>query len=78
MPEPSESGLTEDDVTEVMKAAEEVYDGWFADVQIDWENFIDRLDGMTLESGQVLDMGTSMDSPLIRKIKAHIRSYRKL
>lgn len=59
--------------SEIMQAAESIYDGWYSDSRIDWENFIDRLESYT-----EVDFGNSMDSPLIRRVKAHIRKYRKL
>lgn len=61
---------------EILGAAEHVFDGWYADeARIDWEDFVDRLDGMTLEDGTKLDMGESLVSPGVKAIKAHIRQY---
>lgn len=63
------------DVTsDILEAAEEVFNGWFADsARIDWEDFVDRL-----ESSTGTDFGDSMLSPAIKKIQAHVRAYRKL
>lgn len=59
---------------ETLEAAESVHDGWYADAtHIDWEAFLDRL-----ESHADIDLGNSLDSPLIRRIKKHIRAYRKI
>lgn len=59
---------------EIAEAAEAIFDGWFADTErIDWENFIDRL-----EDSVDLDFGSDGDSRLIRAVKAHVRTYRKL
>ena len=71
---------TAEDVTpEILTAAEGVFDGWFADEKsIDWENFLDRLDGMRLEDDSRVNLGNDMESPAIKKIKAHIRAYRRL
>lgn len=67
------------DITdEILTAAEEISNGWYEDRRIDWDDFIDRLDGMELEDGTRLDLGTNMLSPAIEKIKAHIRKYRRL
>lgn len=68
------------DVTaEIFEAAESVFDGWYADVpRIDWNDFLDRLDGMSLEDGSTLDLGENMMSPAIKAIKTHIRRYRTL
>ena len=58
---------------ELLEAAEGIFDGWYSDeTRIDWEDFLDRLEKQT-----DVDLGDSLDSPLIRKIKAHIRDYRK-
>lgn len=75
------STVTEvDQVTEeITKAAEGIFDGWFADeARIDWTDFIDRLDGIPLEDGMTLDLGESMVSPAVKAIKRHIRAYQKL
>jgi hypothetical protein len=68
------------DVTdEVLRIAESIYDGWFADGHaIDWEEFLDRLDGATLDDGSTLDLGRSLVTPAIAKIRRHIQYYRKL
>lgn len=59
---------------ELFSAAESICDGWFPDdTRIDWDSFLDRLEAWT-----DIDLGDSMDSPLIRRIKSHIRSYRKM
>lgn len=72
--------VSADDVTnEIREAAESIYDGWFADSErIDWENFLDRLEGIVLNDGTELDLGTDTQSPAIKAIKAHIRAYAKL
>lgn len=68
------------DVTdEILDAAESIFDGWFADgVRIDWHDFLDRLERVTLEDGSGLDLGGDMLSPAILRIKRHIAAYRKL
>ena len=63
---------------EVLEIAESVYDGWFADSAIDWDDFIERMEGMPLADGRALDFGSSMLSPAIVKIRKHIRAYSKL
>jgi hypothetical protein len=67
------------DVTdEIKSAAESIYDGWYANVpQIDWYDFIDRLDGIPLIDGTTLDLGNNMQSPAILVIIKHIRKYKK-
>jgi hypothetical protein len=60
--------------TELLAAAENVYDGWFTeDTRIDWNDFIDRL-----EIYSDTDLGSNMLSPQIKAIQQHIRKYRKL
>lgn len=66
------------DITpEILKAAEGIFDGWYADERIDWTDFLDRLDGMPLNDGTKLDLGNDMMSPACQTIKKHIRKYQK-
>lgn len=59
---------------DLLVAAEGIYDGWYAGAsRVDWEDFLFRLEDQT-----GFELGDSMDSPLIRKIKRHIAAYRKL
>lgn len=65
---------------EVLDAAEEIYDGWFADASsIDWDDLLDRLEGTHLDEheGRKIDLGPQNDSPAIRRIKRHIRAIRR-
>jgi hypothetical protein len=68
---------SEDQVTEeILKIAQGIYDGWFDGVgPIDWENFLDRLDGAELADGSKIDLSEQMNSGAIRKIKREIRAY---
>ena len=67
----------EDVTPDILKDAEEVLDGWYADAgRIDWEEFIDRLAdhyGSHCEFPYDIE---SYDSPAVRKIQAHIRKVR--
>lgn len=74
------SVTTAEQVTEeIKKAAEDIYDGWYAnEPRIDWDDFLDRLDGVPLEDGTQLDLGNSVVSPAVKKIKTHINAYKKL
>ena len=65
------------DVTDEVLSVAEDAEGWFVDQPIDWEDFLDRMDGHELADGTLIDMGESIDSPAIRKIKKHISNYRK-
>jgi len=70
----------EDVSEEVLRVAEDIFDGWFSDeARIDWEDFLDRMDGTHLDGhgGRELDLGSQADSPAIRKIKAHINRIRR-
>lgn len=63
---------------EILAAAEEVYNGWYTNgTKIDWEEFIDRIDGSPLDDGTTLDLGDSPLSPAINKIKQHVQAYAK-
>jgi hypothetical protein len=68
---------SEDQVTEeVLKIARGVYDGWFdGPGPIDWEDFLDRLDGAELADGSRIDLSEQMTAPAIKKIKREIRAY---
>lgn len=66
----------EDVTPEILEAAESIVNGWYADGRVDWQDFIDRLDGTPLDDGTRLNLGDTMTSPAIRKIKAHVRAYR--
>lgn len=66
------------DVTPAMLTlAEEVYDGWFGDDEpIDWEEFIDRMAGMSRHEAEPWEFD-EYDNPAIRKVQRHIREYRR-
>lgn len=57
---------------DVREAVEAVFSGWFADEpRIDWENFLDRLEGYGF------DLGEDMLSPAIERIKKIVRELRQ-
>jgi hypothetical protein len=67
-----------DQVTEeILKFFYDVVDGWYQTGRIDWEDLLDRVDGAELEDGTILDLGNSMVSPAIVKIKKCVRDYRR-
>lgn len=68
------------DVTaEMLTLAEFIFDGWFADGNsIDWVDFLDRMDGRTLDDDSTLDLGPAASSPAVEKIKRHVRTYQQL
>lgn len=55
----------------ILWIAEMVYDGWYSDSRIDWDDFLYRVESMA-----DADLGNDMLSPEIKRIKSHIRSYR--
>ena len=60
--------------TELTDAAENIVDGWYANGgSIEWEDFLYRLEEHT-----GIELGDSLDSPMIRAIKKHVRAYRSL
>lgn len=61
--------MTSDDIRE---AAESVYDGWYADRSIDWDDFLGRVESQT-----GVDLGNDLLSPQIKAIKKHIAWYRR-
>lgn len=58
---------------DLIQVAEFVHDRWYSSRPIDWEDFVYRLEELT-----GYDLGKSLDSPLIRRIKKHIHNHRKL
>ena len=66
------------DITpEILTMAEEVYDGWFdGDEPIDWEEFLDRMAGYSLQEDPPWEFD-STDNAAVRKVKRHIREYRR-
>ena len=69
-----------DQVTaEILQLAYSIVDGWYSDgTRIDWEDFLYRMDSSELDDGSRIDLGNSMLSPAIRKIKSEVRKYRRL
>lgn len=69
----------EDVAPEILDAAEEVFNGWYAEANsVDWVDFFDRLEGMELADGKKLDLTNDMTTPAVKAIKKHIGNYRKL
>lgn len=66
------------DVTpDILKDAEEVLDGWYADAErIDWEGFVDRLAEYCGQASDPQYDIESYDCPAVRKIQAHVRKVR--
>ena len=62
---------TAEDADSITEHIQSVHDGWYSEGVIDWEDFLYRLE----EYG--LDLGPSMNSPAIRRIKAIVRKLRR-
>lgn len=61
------------DVTEQdLAAAVDITDGWYPD-RIEWDNVWERMESWD----RFLDLGTEIDSPAMRKIKAYVRKVRR-
>jgi hypothetical protein len=65
-----------EDADAIRELIESVHDGHYATGPIDWEDFIDRLDGERRDDGVRLDMGDQLDSPAIRRVKAIVAELR--
>lgn len=66
------------DVTqEVLELAESIEAAFYQDQPIDWQDFLDRIDGTRLDDGSTIDLGTELSSPAILHIKSHIRRHRR-
>ena len=64
--------MNEQPTSEILEAAESIYDGWYADTRIDWDDFLDRLESYT-----GVDLGSDLLSPTIKAIQKHIRAYKR-
>lgn len=63
---------TAKDADEIREDVENVFDGWYADsYRIDWDDFLYRLEK------RGYDLGESMLSPAISRIKAIVRELRR-
>ena len=58
---------------ELTSAIESVVEGWYPEGNIDWDNFLDRV-----ENYSDVDLGTDMNSPLIRAVKKYAKAYQRL
>ena len=70
--------IAADDVTpEILEIVDSIVSGWFNyDGPVDWDNFWDRLEGYDV-GGKMINLGDSLNSPAMRKIKTHVRIIRK-
>lgn len=60
------------DADQIYESVESVYDGWYAGAsRIDWEDFVDRLEG------HGWDLGDDMLSEAIKRIREIVRDLRK-
>ena len=67
-----------DDVTdEIMEMAWDKVEGWYMDAPVDWEDVWDRMDGSRLDNGKRLDMGGSLDTPAMKKIKREMQKRKR-
>ena len=62
---------------EILNLAWDKVEGWYMDSAIDWDDVWDRMDGTTLGDGTTLDMGNSVDTPAIRKIKRTMNQWKR-
>lgn len=63
---------------EILDLAVSVTDDRYSDDRrIDWEDALDRMDGVELDDGSRLDLGSSMASPAVKAIKKHVRDLRR-
>ncbi len=62
---------TAEDADSIREDIESVHDGCYAEGPIDWDDFLYRLEG------SAYDLGDSLLSPAIRRIKAIVRELRR-
>lgn len=59
------------DADSIREAIESVYEGWYSEGAIDWSDFLDRVENYGY------DLGDSMRSEAISRIKAIVRQMRR-
>lgn len=62
---------------EILELATSIHDSFYSQGEIDWHDFLDRMDGTVLKDGKALDLDGNLNSPAIVKIKTHVRLLRK-
>lgn len=62
---------------EILNLAQSIYESFYEGKKVDWDDFLYRMDGSTLENGDILDLDASLVSPAIMKIKTHVRQLAK-
>lgn len=65
----------EDVTPALIEAALEVVDGWYdgGNITLDWEDILDRVDGLHLADGRRVDLGSDTGSPAIKALKAAVK-----
>lgn len=66
----------EDIPQEVKDEALNISDGWYRDTRIDWDDVLDRLDGMNLPDGRTLEIAV-LHGPAIAVIKKYVNDARR-
>lgn len=64
--------ISDEQMIELLSAAEEIADGWYSVGRIDWDDFLYRLEAHT-----DIDLGSDMCASHIQKIQQHVRTYRR-
>lgn len=63
---------------EIIDAAYDIGEGWYADTRIDWDDLLYRLERQGIErGGKELDLGDDMQSPFIVKLKREVNKLRR-
>jgi hypothetical protein len=61
---------------EIIEEAYQIADGWYQGQRIEWDDLLDRLEGMEV-NGKELDLGTDTLSPFIVKLKREVNKRRR-
>lgn len=66
-----------DEVETLHAEIESIVTGWYIDQNIDTHDFLDRLEGLHLSDGKRLDLGGSLDDPVIKSIMRYARKFKR-
>jgi hypothetical protein len=58
---------------EVLVCVDSVIGGHYATGRVDWEDVWERLENYKLADGSSIDMGSMLNSPAMKRIKAYVR-----
>lgn len=74
----TEIRTAQDLTAELREMIRSIVDGWYPEGRIDWPNFFDRLEDLTLADGTHPDFGEDPQSGAVLEIRKYVNAYRRL